>query len=189
MGRFFQNREKKWITLLGGFLLLVGVLYRLSPSFDEMLPNSEDIAIKEKKISAYQKKVLERDSLDAVLKELNRTLAMRESGLLSGDTPPLAAVDIQNTIRDITQRLGVEVSTMSVLKPVENEIKAYLSIPVQFTFNSTVTQLAKVVYQLSVSAKILTLDALRVVSSQQQKDGQVQSTLTVTGVMRTDKSS
>ncbi|MCG6538389.1 MAG: type II secretion system protein GspM [Syntrophales bacterium LBB04] len=188
MGRLFQNRERKWIILLGSFLLLVGILYRVFPSFDELSPSSEDIALKEKKISAYQKKVAERDSLDAVFKDLNRTLAGRESGLLAGDKPPLAAVDIQNTIREITQRLGIEVSTMSVLKPIESETKLYLSIPVQFTFSATITQLTKLMHHLSVSAKILIVDGLRVVSSQQQKDGQIQSTMTVTGLMKADKS-
>lgn len=183
------SRQRKMIAIAGGVLLLIGIIYRFLPSFDHMIPSREDISIKEKKILSYHKKVIELDSLEGTLKEFSRTLGQLEAGLLAGDKPALAAVDIQNTIREITQRLGIEVSTMSVLKPIEGELKTYNGIPVQFTFNSTITQLARFLHQLSTSTKILTIDSLRILSIHQQKEGQIQSTLTVTGFMRTDKSS
>ena len=104
--------------------------------------------------------------------------------MLDGETPALAAVDIQNILNEITGKSELEVLTMRVLKAESEEEDLYTTVPVQITIRCTVRQLKEVVYQVESASKLLRISDFRVrVVRGKKEEGQVQATLTVEGFM------
>lgn len=178
------NRERRVILIVGAVVLLVGLLYRFFPVFENMESLEEEIALKQKKLVKYRQMVQERNELESRLISYNRIIERAESGLLEGETSALAAVDIQNILNEITGKSELEVLTMRVLKPESKEEYLYATIPVQITIRCTVRQLKEVVYQIESASKLLRISDFRVRVIRGRVEGQVQATLTVEGFMK-----
>jgi hypothetical protein len=186
-----MTKERKYILIVGAVLLIVGAIYRFLPEFEGFQPMSDEIALKQQKILKYRQMVQERNALEEERLALNRALERAESGLLTGETPALAAVDIQNILNDIASRSKVEVSAMRVLQPLEPDEKAtvkdYLTIPVQVTFNTSIRQLKEMLYRIETSLKLLRVSEMRVRTGNMKQAEKVFATLTVEGFMKKKK--
>lgn len=184
-----MTTERKYILIGGAILLLLGAVYRFYPDTEMFQPMGGDIALKERKIIKYRQMVQERNKLNAELISLNRALERAESGLLTGETPALAAVDIQNILNDIANRAQVQVQAMRVLTPEESDKESpekalYLKIPVQITLISGTRQLKEVLYQIETSLKFLKISEMRVRVNNLRDAEKIYSTLTVEGIMK-----
>ncbi len=118
-----MNKERKYILIGGAILLLIGAIYRFFPEIEAFQPSGEEIVLKQKKLIKYRQTVEERSQTDAKLIALNRSLERSEAGLLNGETPALAAVDIQNILNQIASKSKVEVKAMRVLEPAEPAVQ------------------------------------------------------------------
>ena len=183
MVKFNITKERKYILIAGSVLLFLGALYRFSPMIRIFKPAKSENFLKKNIILKFRNKVLKKDSLQSQLIVLNRDLERGEFGLLSGATPALSAVEIQNTLNEISEKIDVNMNTMRVLKPVDLENTAYLSVPVQFTFRSTVRQLKELLYQIEFSPKILTVTEMRIrrISTDPEH---IEPTITVSGFFK-----
>lgn len=184
MLKFKFDKKRKYIIIIGAVLLLLGLIYRLFPFFQGIQSASAENVLKEKQLAKYRQMVHEGKNLEARLISLNRTLTRAESGLLTGKTPPLAAVDIQNILNKIASRSDVEMKTVRVLKPEKLDEKNYLSVPVQFSISSTIRQLKEILYRIETSPKYLTVKKVRINVARRGSSRQIRSDITVAGVMK-----
>ncbi len=183
-----MNKERKYILIGGVLLLLTGAVYRFFPEIEAFQPSGEEIVLKQKKLIKYRQTVQERSQTDAKLIALNRSLERSEAGLLNGETPALAAVDIQNILNQIAGKSKVEVKAMRVLEPAEPEdgppVKAqFLRIPVQITVSSSIRQLKEILYGIETSSKLLRITEMKVTAGRSKPAEQIYSTLVVEGFM------
>jgi len=183
-----MNKERKYILIGGAILLLIGAIYRFFPEIEAFQPSGEEIVLKQKKLIKYRQTVEERSQTDAKLIALNRSLERSEAGLLNGETPALAAVDIQNILNQIAGKSKVEVKAMRVLEPAEPEdgppVKAqFLRIPVQITVNSTIRQFKEILYGIETSSKLLRITEMKITAGRSKPAEQIYSSLVVEGFM------
>ncbi|OQX24503.1 MAG: hypothetical protein BWK80_20500 [Desulfobacteraceae bacterium IS3] len=183
-----MNKERKYILIGGAILLLIGAIYRFFPEIEAFQPSGEEIVLKQKKLIKYRQTVQERSQTDAKLIALNRSLERSEAGLLNGETPALAAVDIQNILNQIASKSKVEVKAMRVLEPAEPEdgppVKAqFLRIPVQITVNSTIRQFKEILYGIETSSKLLRITEMKITAGRSKPAEQIYSSLVVEGFM------
>lgn len=162
MFRFEIEKNRRFLVIAGAVLLLMAVVYRLIPMFQEMGGTGEAIALKQRQLEKYRQMVHEGDDLEKKLKSLEKILRQGESRLLTGKTPSLAAADIQNIVHDMATESNVEIKTVRVLKPEELEKGAYLSIPVQLTITSAIRPLEQFLYRIATSPRYLTVKKLRI---------------------------
>lgn len=181
MTRFSLNRERLFLVAIGGILLIIGCIYRFYPALDISL--GADIAIRKKQVAAYKKRFGAGFATEAKRLDLASRLKRAETGLLSGNTAALAAVDIQNTIRKIADQLGIDVETLKVLPTQGDESSPYMSVPVQLTFESTVRQAVEALHRIETSPKILLLNGVKLSDIHRQKPGHVKVSLTLAGLM------
>jgi len=184
-----MSREKKYILIGGLILLMAGATYRFWPEIEAFRPLGEAMAFKERKVDKYRQMVQKRNALDAEILSLNRDLERAASGLLTGETTALVAVDIQNILNDIASRSEVEVKTMRVLNPKDPEEwppgkDRFRVIPVQISMDANIRQLKEILYKIETSRKFLRISDMRIRVNNIKKTEQVYSTLTVEGFMR-----
>ena len=188
MLKFKIDKQRKYILIAAAILLLFGVIYRLFPFFQGIQEADAEIVLKERQLAKYRQMVQKGNDLQAKIISLNRTLKQVESGLLTGETPALAAVNVQNTLNEIASRSGVEIKTVRVLKPEKMDEENYLSVPVQFTISSTIRQLKEMLYRIETSPKYLTIRKIKISVRHTRGLRRIQSNLTVAGVMKSAES-
>ena len=177
------DKRRRYLLIIGAVLLFLGLIYRALPLFHSIESGGTEIALKEREISAYRRAVQEGQGIEERLISLTRSLEQGESGLLKGKTPALASVDIQNSLNDIAKRNGIEIKSLRVLKPEQTAEDCYLSIPVKFNIMSTLRQLTGLLYRIESSPKYLMVETVRI-SSRGKNTGQIQSDITVSGLMK-----
>lgn len=183
------DKQKKYILIAGGILLFFALCYRLFPVFQGFRDADEETALKERQLAKFQQVVKKRDNLQTRLISLNRTLERMESELLNGETPSLAAVDVQNILNDIAERSGVGIKTVRVLKPEKLDNENYLVVPVQFTISCSIRQIKEIFYRIETFPKYLTVKKGKISVEKRANPGQVQLALTVTGLMKVKQKS
>ena len=178
------NKERKYILIGGAVLLFFGMIYRFYPGIHGLVSISDEIAIKKNHIEKYINVVNQRDRIDKERLNLNRIINRVESGLFTGKTPSLAAVELQNILNEIAHANNVKINTMQVLKETEPGEQVYIKIPVRFSFNSNVLQLKEILYEIEASSKLLIITEMNVDLLRSKQGGQIRSTITVQGIMK-----
>lgn len=178
------TQERKIILAVGAVLLLLGAVYRFWPAMEGAVSVNDEIALKQSHVEKYRAIIARRDSAVTENAALKRQIRQMETRLLTGETPTLAAVEIQTILNDIAQAGGFKFATIRVVKPVEGQDVEYIRVPVQFAMNSDIHQLKEVVYQLEASSKLLIITELNS-SEARSRDGRlIRSTVTVEGLMK-----
>ena len=176
--------------MAGILLLLAGALYRFWPSIQELSQGlsgrDEDILLKQKQIAKYQQVLQARDDLEKRVESLEKTLKKRESELFAGETPAIAAADIQKVLQEIAQKSQVEIKTVRVLKPEEVGNRNYLNIPVQLNIDGTIRNLKDFLYGIMISPKCLTVKkvGLRVLRRRRSSVDTIRADITVYGFLK-----
>lgn len=184
MIRFPLTRERKYVLLIGAVLLFFGFVYRIFPFFQGFYEGSDQINAKQKQLEKYQRILGQEKQLKGRLSALSKSLKRGESKFLSGRTPSLAAVDMQNILNRITSKSGVDIKSVRVLKAVKQEDERYLSIPVKFSIISTLRHLKEVLYGIEASGKFLTVRAMSINVSSRKNRALLRVEMTVAGFMK-----
>lgn len=184
MIRFSLTRERKYILLIGAVLLFLGLVYRIFPLFQGIYEGSDQIDAKQKQLAKYHRILGQQKQLKNRLSALSNSLKRGESKFLSGRTPSLAAVDMQNILNRITSKSGVDIKSIRVLKAVKQEDERYLNIPVKFSIILTLRQLKEILYAIEAPGKYLTVRAMRINVSSRKNREQLRVNMTVAGFMK-----
>ena len=184
------EKNRRYLLMAGILLLLAGAVYRFWPSIQELSQGlsgrDEDILLKQKQIAKYQQVLQARGDLEKRVESLEKTLKKRESELFAGETPAIAAADIQKVLQEIAQKSQVEIKTVRVLKPEEVGNQYYLNIPVQLNIDGTIRNLKDFLYGIMVSPKCLTVKkvGLRVLRRRRSSADTIRADITVYGFLK-----
>jgi hypothetical protein len=174
---------------MGLLILLTGGVYRYAPEIPSLLVSDDAIALKMKKLSQQHQLVARQPGYQALHAGAAALLKKAEKGLLKGETPALAAVDLQNSVKTAVSRTGLEVTTFQVMKALEPDASGYIGIPVKFQVLSTVRQLKDVIFGIESSEKLLRIVEIETRTGSRYKPGMpvmVRSIITVEGYVAGD---
>jgi hypothetical protein len=178
------DKKKRLLVIVSGVLVVLVGISRFGPFFDGLGGLSDEIALKEQQLLKYLRAVKQGEGIAEGFRVLKRERNQLESQLLTGDTPSLAAVEIQKNLIEIVKKSGVELNTIRVLKPEVMEDARYTRIPVQFTMTSTMRQLKQVLYRIEGSKMYLRLQKVRIDSYSRRSSRELRSDITLVGFMK-----
>jgi hypothetical protein len=147
----------------------------------------EALQLKQLKLAKYHQKLLEIKVVERELLTLKNTMkqAEAEAGLLTGETPSLAAAEIQEIVSSIADAAGGQIKTVRILQPDRSGKEMYLAIPVEVTLHSTMRELTQLLYKLDGSAKLLRIAKLDI-RSRRVRRGRGSSVNLLTTTMRVE---
>ena len=157
-----SGKVKRYILLIGLVVLAVVVVHRLIPLVQSLEVPKEEIALKAKKLVKYRELLQQSQGLDTQYSKLRKEIARLEKGLLTGKTGSLAAVHIQKAIEKITERSGVEIKKVRVLKPQPLKDTAYVRVAVEFRISCTMEELKEMLYAIRNEPKYLKVTRVRI---------------------------
>ena len=182
------TKEQKIILIVGLIAIILGAIYRFSPFLTDIFSGGGEMASTGKKLMKYREILARRSSHEEELAGLTRVLRRGESGLLSGETPALAAVDIQNRLTRMAGKSDVEIKSQRVLKPYQSNDPSpgesfYMRVPVNVTLISSVRQLKEILYRIETDPKMLIITQMSVSVVSIKNPDDVRTTLAVEGLM------
>jgi hypothetical protein len=127
----------------------------------------EALQLKQLKLAKYHQKLLEIKVVERELLTLKNTMKQAEAGLLTGETPSLAAAEIQEIVSSIADAAGGQIKTVRIVQPDRSG------------------ELTQALYKLDSSAKLLRIAKLEI-RSRRVRRGRGSSVNLLTTTMRVE---
>ena len=185
------DKKRKYFLMAMAFLLIAGAIYRMWPQIQDIFTADDTIALKEKQFVKYREMLQSAGDLEKNLALARTTFKRAESGLLTGKTPALAAADIQKVIREMAKKSQMEIKSIRVLNPKDDDESPYLSIPVEFVAKGVIRQLKELLYRIMASPKYLTVQKVKISvvlrrnrSTKSQKLENITANITINGFLK-----
>jgi Tfp pilus assembly protein PilO len=183
-----SSRNKKYsIVLIVVVVLFVLIKFIVFPMANKVSGQRTTIKFKEQSLEKYIKAVEQKESLQLKLRELKKESRKTNSSFLKGETPSLAAADLQKIIDGIAEENGVEIKSVKVLDSIQQE--GLTAIPIQTMFNSDLSMLEKFIRSIEKNKKLLTIPQLKIRVKNKRKPAGISVTMIIKGFVQnnTDK--
>jgi Tfp pilus assembly protein PilO len=178
-----SEREKRYlkISFIG---ILVFFIYKLifAPFVASEKEIREELIAKEKLLNKYQGFLESKGQAQERLDALKGTLNSLEPRLFMGKTTSLAAAELQNLLKTLSNSNEIDVKSTKVLNT--EKIERYEKIPVQIIAESHVARLVDFLYAVENHNKILVIPELKLDITNYRYPNKVRATVVVAGFRR-----
>jgi Tfp pilus assembly protein PilO len=155
-----SNREK--IVLGAGITALLSIgfyTYIIKPVHSGRIRIKSEIERKVEFIDRYNEVLKNNDAISTRVNEMKKRGQQMTSYLLSGNTPPLAAAELQNILEGAGGELGLTIESAKVLDAKKVDI--FYQIPVEINMKTEMRKLRDFIYKIENSQKFLTIPKVR----------------------------
>ena len=177
-----NEREKKAL-IIGGIVIFLIMAFQLFTWYnltkDRLKDYSDD---KYYMLQQQLDRIADSKSIDNQANKVEAELKRLENTLLKGNTPPVAAADLQKFLKDTAAISNIDVKLERTLNPVV--LENYLGIPVEIGFSTTTKSLQDLMVRLRKSAYLLNVSEIKIRVTNISKPEEIYTTLVVTGFIR-----
>ncbi len=192
MARKISSREKRFLAAAAGAVLLFAAGRWLAvPWVRSVTEAPEVIGERLAVMEAYQGVIAREGALGQEAGELEAALEKYAAYLLPASAPPLAAAELQNRIKAIADRSGLNIQSEKILPHQAGEF--YLEIPVQIVATGKVEQVRDFILFLESAETYIGIRALQLRSLARRRSGrgnpggtvsgEIQATITISGLI------
>ena len=164
MNQFWQRLSKRERSLVLCSLLIIVLAVARYVLIGPFLERSEwvrsQLEIQPQLLEKNIRFLAQRDDMVAMLEATRNELKAREPKLLTGDTSPVSASDLQDVIQGLATKEGTQVITTRVLNP--EAAGSFAKISIQMEIGGQIDQLASVIRGIENSPKLLMVDEINV---------------------------
>jgi Tfp pilus assembly protein PilO len=185
LSKRWRLSKKKGFWVLAGiavFVLIVtaGVL----PLMDETKKMEEEISVKKMTLERYSKFLQTRKAIE---EELDRTRKQYESlqqKLLPGETPQLAAANLQEMVKKAIERNGMAIRSFRMLEPKEGQAYQRISIHIDFNPVNNMLSLIQFIHDIEHHEKDLMISEMDLLVPNPRMPNQIQGSFVITGAIK-----
>ena len=185
-GRRLKPSEKRSLQILAGAAALFIILdFVVLPVMDNAERLRAALPLREKTLIKYQSRVALAGTQQLDKESLQSRVTENEKGLLDSRTSALASAELQDLIKRLMAGQGIEMQGATFLPP-RNLAHGYATVPLSFSFSSTLDQFVNLLIAARACGKTLAVEQISVtaVPPRQEKPRKVVNvTLVVHGLM------
>ena len=184
--KFRSPRERYFV--IAAFITAITffmVRFVIDPFIERQKSVREEIPVLMKQLEKYRQFVARKSQAEKNLKQVQALSKRYQMKMLSGETSPLAAANLQDILKTLSAKNLINIKSEKVLdtKPLDY----FLQIPVQIEFTSTITNLTNFLYDIETYKKLLIIKDLNIRVTSRRNPRDVRATLVVTGIMKGGK--
>lgn len=179
-----SRNKKPLIVLAIAVILFVFFKFLIFPMVDKIGQQKAGIRLKEQTIKKYVSAIEQQDKLKDRLKKLRRENSKTTGSFLKGETPSLAAADLQKIIDKIAEQNKVEIKSVKVMDSLEEQ--GLTAIPVQIMFTADMTMLESLIRSIESHQKLLTIPELKIRVKNRRKPEGISVTMKISGYVQKD---
>jgi len=166
------------LLAIAGYLLYY---FALLPLWNSQKKVAEEIVLKKKALGRYQEYIRSGKGIEEELSQTAQRLEAVQAKLLPGETPQIMAANLQDLLKKLSERNGIQIKSFRVAEP--KEMTFYVRIPVTIEINPTksAASLAYFLYDIENYEKSLFISDLDITAPNMRNPSEVQGSLTVMG--------
>jgi len=164
MKRFWQRLSRRERGLAGTVLLIlflfVGRSLVLNPYLERRAWVQNELEVQPQLLQKNLRYLSHKEEMTSALEAVRNDLKSKDPKLLTGDTPPVSASDLQDTVQAIATKEGTQVITTRVLNP--EPTGSFSKIAIQMEIGGSIDQVANLIRGVESSPKQLVVDEINV---------------------------
>lgn len=189
------NRKTPWGKLKGRkknllLLLLVGVLVVVIYEFgavavlESQRKVRDELELKTKMLGRYDEFMKTGKDIEEGLGQVEKQVEAIQAKLLPGETPQIMAANLQEMLKKLSERNGIQIRSFRIGEP--KELDFFLRVPVIIEINPTksMSSLTYFLYDIENADKLLVISDLNLTAPNMRNPTEVQGNLTVIGFAR-----
>ena len=155
------QREKRFVTY-GGIIviLLIGYFFGYRGYSDFTMTRRQAIEEDISRLSRYRAMARKKDALEKQVEYQKKRLSEVEDGLFTGDSPGLAAAEMQKLVNKIALDSDIELKTIKPLTEVE--AVNFIELPLQINFRNSMEKVLDFLYEVETSETFLLISDLTI---------------------------
>ena len=184
--KFKSKRERNIVVAAGATVLAFCVFtFIIDPFVASQQRIQEQIPTKLKQLEKYRQFVAGKAQAEADLKHSQRAANQCNVMFLSGDTPPLAAANLQDILKTLSAKNAIKIHSEKVLDA--KSFDYFEQIPVQIDFTSSIRNLTNFVYDIETYKKSLNITDLNIRVTNRRNPRDIRATIVVARLMQKKK--
>lgn len=177
-----SEREKRFL-LIGGIAVLLIIFFHIFSVYSDYKNQVEIYTDKRILLLEQQlRKLAAKENLQEKASEIEREIERYERFFLRGNKPPVAAAELQKTLKDISSSLKIDIRMERALNPIDSEF--YIHVPVEIGFTASTNGLRLLLEKIKQTPFMLTISELKVRVLNIRDPEDINVTLVVTGFIR-----
>jgi len=177
------SRDKKFLAAGAIAVCLFLVLkFLVFPFYDRFSDQKQEIAVKKRTLEKYLTFIKTQEELQQNLRRSAREERKIGTSLLKGQTTSLAAADIQKIVDTIAEKSEVDIQSVKVMEPEQQE--ELTKIPVRVVFTSDLSRMSTFISSIETNRKLLTIPELKIRVKNKRKPREISVTLEIAGFMK-----
>ncbi|MFH0925506.1 MAG: GspMb/PilO family protein [bacterium] len=179
-----NKREKKFLVLCGVFASLFLLwIFPINYFIKWRGSVSENLLERRTYRNKMKKKTDNKSTVEKEVKELKAVLAGINKHLLSGDkSPEIAAADLRGILKDMINRLGIELKREQENKEKPKILDKFTLITVEVVIKSNITKLKDLLFEIENSQTSLSITDMMIRVTNTSNPTDVEAQLTIVGL-------
>lgn len=158
-----MTKERKIILIIGLALLTLGAIYRFIPETSGKWVSDDAYLMRVKQYEQQQRLIIHKGEIHRRLSGAEKNIQQLNQQLLKGETPALAAVNLQNVIKEAALKSGLQTQRVQVMNSQDrNNTSSYAPVGVKFKVSGTSRQIMDIVYSLESGRKKLQITEIQI---------------------------
>jgi len=179
----FSQKKVFW-GLIGIVILILIYLFGILPLVEAKKKAKEEIGLKKRVLSRYGEYLENRKSVE---EELTRTLKQYEGiqeRLLPGETPQLGAANLQEIVKRLSEKNGINIRSFRILESKEIESYRKVSIQIEFNPTSNMLNLGQFLYDIEHDGKEMMISEMDLLVLNIRMPNNIQGNMVISGLMK-----
>ncbi len=181
-----MRRERRTVLVLLGLAVVLILAYQfvLVPLVESQRNVRQELALKKKLLARYEDYIKSGKDMDEELNQRAQQVEAIQGKLLAGETPQINAANLQEILRKLSEKNGIQIRSFRIGEP--KEMNFYLRIPVtiELTPTRSMAALSYFLHDIENDEKLLVISDLDVTAPNMRNPTEVQGSVTVVGVTK-----
>lgn len=183
-GRWSLPQKKVlWVVLAVAMVILIYALAIL-PLSEATRKAEEEIFLKKRVLLKYQEFLQNRRTFE---EELDRTSKQHEAiqqRLLQGETAQLGSANLQEIVKRLSDKNGVNIRSFRILEPKEMIVYRKISLHIEFNPIPSLLNLSQFIYDIEHNEKELMISEMDLLALNPRMPSSIQGSFVISGLMR-----
>jgi Tfp pilus assembly protein PilO len=183
-GKLKGRNKNLLLFLLAGVLVVVIYEFGVAGLLESQRRVRDELGLKSKMLSRYDEFAKTEKDIEGELVQVEKQVEVIQAKLLPGETPQIMAASLQETLKKLSERNGIQIRSFRIGEP--KELNFFLRVPVIIEINptSSISSLTYFLYDIENADKLLVISDLNLTAPNMRNPTQVQGNLTVIGFAR-----
>jgi Tfp pilus assembly protein PilO len=178
-----SKRKGLWIFVGVAILILIVTIVVL-PLRDEMKRMEEETSVKKMALTKYSQFLQNRKTVEEELDRARKQYDSLQQRLLIGETPQLAAANLQEMVKKTLERNGMAIRGFRTLEPKDGQFYQRISIHIDFNPVNNMLSLIQFIHDIERHERDLLITEMDLLVPNPRMPNQIQGSFVITGAMK-----